>query len=205
MITKNKTINTVLMVIILATAALITSIPFVQAEDHITRAFLAVNPNPVGVDQEIVVSAWIQPIPPGSVGFKGLVISYTDPNGHTTVRDAATSDTLGGTGFVFKPEIVGNYTFHFEFRGDTLGTNTYEPSEVPYDTILVVQQDPVESYHDTEFTGDYWERPINAKNREWWSVSGNWLMEGYRLQNFGFDAVGAYNPYSSAPRSPHIM
>jgi hypothetical protein len=128
-----------------------------------------------------------------------------DPNGHITTRDPATSDTLGGTSFSFKPETVGNYTFHFEFLGDTLGSDTYQPSSVPQDTILVVQQEPVPSYQDTEFTGDYWERPINGKNREWWGISGNWLMEGYRLQNYGFDSVGAYNPYSSAPRSPHIM
>ncbi|PVX24170.1 MAG: hypothetical protein CW716_10645, partial [Candidatus Bathyarchaeum sp.] len=203
--TKKNLISVVTMIFLITTTVIVTAIPFVQADTLMTRAYVAVNPNPAGVNQEVLVSAWLQPIPPGSEGFDGLVISYTDPDGHTTVRDAAKSDTLGGTYFLFTPDQIGEYTFHFEFEGDTLGENEYLPSETPEDTVLVVQQDPVESYQDTPFTGDYWERPINGKNREWASISGNWLMEGYRRQNFGFDAVGAYNPYSEAPRAPHVM
>ncbi|MCW4035357.1 MAG: PQQ-binding-like beta-propeller repeat protein [Candidatus Bathyarchaeota archaeon] len=202
---KNKIFSVTILAFILATATILTTTPFVHAETLTTRAYLAVNPNPTGLNQEVLVSAWIQPIPPGSEGFDGLVISYTDPEGQTTVRDAAKSDTLGGTYFAFTPDQLGEYTFHFEFEGDTLSGNDYQPSQVPEDTILVVQQDWVESYQDTPFTGDYWERPINSKNREWWQMSGNWLIEGYKATNNGFDAVGAFNPYTSAPRSPHIM
>jgi len=46
---------------------------------------------------------------------------------------------------------------------------------------------------------DYWEDPVQTDNREWAAISGDWVQDRY-------DILGTnYNPYSTAPSSPHIL
>ncbi|MCW4035120.1 MAG: hypothetical protein NWF03_07120, partial [Candidatus Bathyarchaeota archaeon] len=70
--TKKNLIPVVTMIFLITTTVIVTAIPFVQADTLVTRSYLAVNPNPAGINQEVLVSAWLQPIPPGSEGFDGL-------------------------------------------------------------------------------------------------------------------------------------
>ena len=206
MTANKKTLTATITILLIATAAFATMIPLVHAVK--TYCFLSVNPNPVGVNQPVVVSAWINPIPAGfgSTTFSGLVITITNEAGEQVFRwEDDRSDALGATYFNFVPNATGNYTCDFTYGGDRIGGTTYDPSHVDEPTILVVQETPIPEYPSTPVTGDYWTRPIPSTNRDWASISGNWLMEGYEPGTYLFDAARGFNPYSQAPRAPHIM
>ena len=200
MVNNKKSLTATLTILLIATATFATTIPTASAVT--SYCFLSVNPNPVGIGQTAVVSGWINPIPAGfGGGFTGLHITITAPNG-TVVEshNPPLSDTLGATYFGIVFTEAGEYTCKFWFDGD--GSN--DPAEAP-DTTIVVQEEPLPEYPSTPVTSDYWTRPIPSTNRDWWSISGNWLMEGYDASTYTFDAARGFNPYSQAPRAPHIM
>ena len=200
MINNRKTLTAIITVLLLTVATLASTVPLTQAQTT-SYCFLAANPNPVGVNQPVVVSAWINPIPSGS-GYTGLHITVTAENG-TVVKshNPTRSDLLGATYFTITFADTGNYTINFTFDGSGRVTG----SQVPYPTILVVQEEAIAEYPYTPVTGDYWTRPIPSTNREWASISGNWLYEGYKPGTYLFDAARGFNPYTQAPRAPHIM
>ncbi len=51
----------------------------------------------------------------------------------------------------------------------------------------------------------YWTRPINAENRDWSAISGNWLMAKYDKDAVGYEYSGNWNRYTMAPNSSHIV
>ncbi len=113
-----------------------------------------------------------------------------------------------GQYFEYTPSMLGSYSVKLSYPGETFanGTFTYSSSESPVST-LVVQQQTVPSYPETQVPTDYWTRPINAANRQWASISGPWLIRGYNTSytQGASDSGKGFNPYSQAPRSPHVM
>jgi len=80
----------------------------------------------------------------------------------------------------------------------------YGPSS--FTINITVQQDPVQPIPQTPLPTDYWTRPINAQNQEWYTISGNWFGTG--LGEFGtsmYNASGNFNPYTTAPNTAHIV
>ncbi|MFB3888270.1 MAG: PQQ-binding-like beta-propeller repeat protein [Candidatus Bathyarchaeia archaeon] len=204
-IPKNKTVVSIILVLALTLSALTASISTVSAATQETRAFLAVNPNPVGVGQTVDVTAILQPIPPLATDkFTGMVVTITKPDGTVETKGPMTSSPIGSQYFVYIPTMVGTYKFQFKYGGDTFKNGTYLPSESPI-TELIVQQNPIEPYPDNSVTTDYWTRPINAQNRLWSSISGNWLTRAYSAHYGSFGESSGYNPYSAAARAPHVM
>jgi outer membrane protein assembly factor BamB len=52
---------------------------------------------------------------------------------------------------------------------------------------------------------EYIDGIVNTENREWSGIVGSWMMWGYDSTYTGYgDSGGGYNPYTTAPRSPHI-
>ena len=47
----------------------------------------------------------------------------------------------------------------------------------------------------------YWENPVSTNNREWAEISGDWTQPRYDRATDGT----MYNPYSTAPKTPHIV
>ncbi len=196
------------LILLLLTAALIASVPFVNAADVETRAFLAVNPNPVGVNQLVDVTVWLQPIPVTATDkFHNMQVTITKPDGTTETRGPLTSSPIGSQYFAFTPTMTGTYKFQMTYEGETFtfgGGTKYLPSQSPI-TELVVQQNPAPEWQETPPPNDYWNRPINSLNRNWYTIGGNWLMRSYSAAYGAWDSAMGYNPYSQAPRSPHIM
>jgi len=209
-IAKNKTMATLIALFLMLTiATLMASMPTVNAVDVKTYAFLAVSPNPVGVDQTVQVSVWISPIPPSYPDvMHGFTVTITKPDGTTETKGPLTAFLMGSQFFTYTPTVVGNYTFQFSYPGETFSStgDVWLPSESP-PTRLVVQQEPIEGLPETPLPSDYWTRPINSENRNWNSISGNWLMANYISSHNSYygDTASGFNPYSQAPRSPHVM
>ena len=210
-ISKTSSIAVILM---LTFVALANFLPTVNAADLDTFAFLTVAPNPVGVGQTIHVAFWLNFVPPTASGAGGdrwedMTVTITKPDLTTETKGPFTSDPVGGSWFSYTPEQVGTYTFQMSFPGQRVSgvdrygqplDNYYKASTTP-EVELTVQQDHIEQYPDLPLPGinEYWERPIDSENRNWGSISGNWLQGDYNASGTRF------NPFTKAPNTAHIL
>ncbi len=205
---KVDVIKSASLMLILALSALIACLPSTTAAEVEPRAFLSINPNPVGVNQQVDVTLMIQPIPPTARDiFHGMTVTITSPDGNTETKGPYTSSPIGSQYFSYIPTMVGTYKFQFSYPGETFafgGGITYKSVESPI-TELVVQQNPILPYSESPIPTDYWTRPINAQHRNWYSIGGNWMMRAYNSTYGTFGEVVGYNPYSQAARAPHVM
>jgi outer membrane protein assembly factor BamB len=217
---KEKTICITLF-LMLSISALVSYLPTVNAADIETYPFLSVVPSTVGVGQKLQVTMWLS-IPPPTLleevtlpGMAGIgqgqwhdfTVTVTKPGGTTETLGPFDSESTGSTYTLYTPEEVGNYTFQMSFPGERKnGTELftfkpiddyYKPSTTSKVTVTV-QEEPIQNYPNWPLPTEYWERPIESENRDWWSISGNWLLERY-------NATGAFNPYTTAPNTAHIV
>jgi hypothetical protein len=190
----------------LASVSLFAAVPLVNAEDITTYAYLSVEPNPVGVNQLLLVNAWLLPLQPTAVDvFHNLKVTITKPDANTESKTLTTS-TVGSQYFMYVPTQVGNYTFKLTYPGETFtrGGYHYTAAESP-DMVVQVLAQSIPSYPESKLPTDFWTRPINGQNRAWASIAGDWLLPGYNATGKTFDAAFGFNPYTQAPRSAHIM
>jgi hypothetical protein len=229
---KNKTLA--IMIAVLLTASMGASMILVPtANAHTpawtipTYAYLAVNPNPVGIGQTVSVNFWLDKVPPTAMQqygdrWQNFTVTVTKPDGTTETLGPFSSDASGGAFTTYSPTQLGNYTFVFNFGGQTAAnvnpspiTGTQNPQNVgdyyqpstSSKVMLTVQQAAVIPYPSTPLPTNYWTRPIFATNTNWYNISGNWLG----LAPTSFAATGMYNatenfaPYAAAPNTAHIM
>ena len=91
----------ILFVFLLGLSSMLAGISTVSAATQETRAFLSLNPNPVGVNQPVDVTAILQPIPPLATDkFTGMVITITKPDGTTETKGPYTSSPIGSQYFI---------------------------------------------------------------------------------------------------------
>lgn len=170
--------------------------------------YVTAEPDPVGVGQQVLVVWWIDllpPLPPEGPGswsdfdrWHGITVTITDPNGNSKTMGPYTSDSVGGSYLTFVPETVGNYTFQAYWPGEWKNTTTYAnfyPATTSEKSQITVQQEPLQAWPASPLPTGYWTRPINAGNREWAQIAGNWLADG------------TSNPalYTTAPNTAHIV
>jgi hypothetical protein len=215
---KNKTNTAVAMLLTLTIAFTLLGLPidnaqlgtpYVSTGKYQTYAFIGATPNPVGVGQETLLHIGItQQLLTVGLGWDGLSVTVTKPDGTTETISDIKTDSTGGTGRVYTPTMTGNYTFqtHFpEQRNPALVNRA--PQNIPENTTmlasdsdiltLIVQDEPVSIYPGIPLPTEYWTRPINAQFREWYTVAGNWRTAG--------SSVGAAAPYNDAPEAPHVL
>ncbi len=207
-ILKNKKSNAaaalaLLLVVTMATS-LIACTP-VSAQLNYTKAFLSVSPNPIGLNQVLLVNAWVSPQPPleSPTSFNGrprhnYTFTFTKPNGDKI--NIGPLDTFGeGTAwFTQKVDQLGTWSLYFYWPGDEL----FGPCDAT--VSFVVQQNPIPSWPTTPVPTGFWNYPVNLNNREWSSISGNWYMISYNNSN-SWQMSGGFNPYTTAPSSSHIL
>ncbi len=210
-IRRSKTITIALTLMLTMTALVVgTNLIKAQTTTYQTAAFLSVMPDPVQVKQQVFISFWIQPYSPGigQLVYHGLTVTITDPTGHAETKGPYAGNPNAGGYFAYVPTKVGNYSVQFKYPGETYASlnKTYEASETPI-VQFSVQEEPVRytSGPGTPLPTDYWTRPISAEMREWSSISGNWLMGGYDIAGHIREGGVGYNPYTTAPKSAHIM
>jgi len=207
---KLNCLSSVLFVLLMTFSALMAGINYTEAQTTAIQTFLylSVSPNPVGVGQQIVVQTWITPYNPYSYinRFHGITLTITKPDGTRETKGPFDLDVNQQNWQTYTPNALGNYTFKATYSGEILGPGQFLQSESPT-TRLVVQQEPIQPYQDTPLPTNYWTRPINGQNRFWTSISGDWLMTAYNLTytTAAGVSVGAFNPYSQAPKAPHVM
>ena len=95
-------------------------------------AFLNVAPNPAGIGQTVTVDMWLGQVPPTALAQYGdrwmnYKVTVTKPDGTNETLGPFTSDDTGGFATTYTPTAIGNYTFVFNFPGQTLAGKIRHP------------------------------------------------------------------------------
>ena len=201
---KKTTISLITISIIFSMIPL-SSIVIGQTDNNMeTVANLSVTPNPVGINQYVLVFCLL--VPPASpttdFRFKDFEITITDPTGHTETLVKDASDLTASVTFSYTPTMLGDYKFQWSFPGQWVNFTQYnwyyEPVTSPVVT-LHVQEDQIPPYQEAPLPTYWWERPLYGVNREWYQIGGNWMTPGYNA------SMAYYNPYTTGPESSHIL
>ena len=202
------------LILLMAFSGIMLTIPNTKAQATVTvetYPHIALNPDPVGVNQTVIVDMWTMPIEPEQADrLSGYTLTITSPTGNKQTYGPLTANIAAGAFIVYTPNQVGTYNLQLFYAGNnfTDANEYYLPGESPV-TNLTVQQQPIPPYPQNPLPTSYWTNPISALNRNWYSISGNWLERDDNSSRApawnGLDNVGAYNPYSQAPMSAHIM
>ena len=195
----------------------------------ITYAFLSVSPNPVGIGQSVLVNIWTTPAAHATVYASNYKVTITKPDGtvETLTMNSYYADRTAW--FEYAVDQVGTWKWQLEYPGDyypagvythpITGANTtfaksrwYKPSTSPV-TELVVQQDFVYSWPPSPLPTDYWVRPIEPQNREWWTLLGNypWSGDGSSWASIWPEGTNyikgntKYDAWVVTPNSAHIL
>ncbi|MDR0373040.1 MAG: PQQ-binding-like beta-propeller repeat protein [Nitrososphaerota archaeon] len=180
-----------------------------------TYAFLAVEPNPVGVGQYVNVVMWAGLVLPGAtvgneVRFHDYKLVITHPDGHNeTMTWPIVTDTTSTQFIQFTPKEVGTYSFVFSYPDLNYtwsASSTYRNDVFLGATsktiTLTVQEEPLpDAITSYPLPTEYWARPIEGQNTDWWSVASNWLGESHPSIANGIRV----QPDGIAPNSAHII
>jgi outer membrane protein assembly factor BamB len=205
------------------------SLPEVTAHDppwtKNTWMYVAVSPSPVGVGQQVLITWWTDLLPQTAVGaygdrWQGVTITVTDPNGNNQTLGPFTSDPVGGGYVTFTPDEAGVYQIQSHFPGHTYtGEPAPPPPQVPRGSAYIgdillpsdsevvdleVQETPLSFLPDTPLPTEYWSRPINAENRQWYQIASDWLGGSAYITNPTMPST-SINYYGTGPETSHII
>ena len=209
------TIATTALILTLTIAVTITTcLPIVNAEGRDTYAYMSASPDPIGVNQPITLVFWLNLMPPTAryweyEKYLGYEVTVWKPDGTTQKLGPWESDPVGAGWTQYTPDQAGTYEFQFSYPGQTFpetprSDEVYYKASVSRKVSVTVQEDPIEYLIPAiPLPEDYWERPINIDNRDWWSISGNWL--GMNRGCYNITQRSGFNPYTTAPNTAHIV
>jgi hypothetical protein len=88
----------------------------------------------------------------------------------------------------------------------------YQPSQSPVTTVTV-QQEMVASFPAAPLPTDYWTRPINIVDREWWIIGGQYPFvgqggsdcPGWPANTNAYASNYKFTPYVQGPETAHIV
>ncbi len=204
----NQTIA-ILVITILVFSAFLSIAAAQTAGKRVTYAYIGANPNPVGINQETLLHIGItQQYMSIYEGWKGLTVTLTDPDGIVKTLGPFNTDPTGGTGYIFVPDKIGNYTLQTNFPeqinnveipagfGNPLPQGTIMLASKSAPLTLVVQQEPTAIYQEHALPTEYWSRPIDTQLRGWNVLAGNWQRTPNNLVTQG---------NLDAPETAHIL
>jgi outer membrane protein assembly factor BamB len=213
---------TIALILVLTVSASIVALPAVTAQathEKKTYAYIGAVPNPVGVDQAVLIHVGItQELSSTEMGWEGLSITIERPDGQIDKIENITTDATGGTGKTYTPNQVGTYYLQTHFPAQEITANKRAGSmfttTVPIGTMmlasaseklnLTVQEEKIPYYPEQPLPNEYWTRPIDAQLREWSKIAGSWTWGSGMFG--GSDIPNRYVPYNEdAPESPHIL
>jgi PQQ-like domain len=198
--TRNKIATAIATFLVLTMIFTLAALPVANAQKTEATAYLSFRPNPIGVNQSLLINAWVSPPPVidwsdmSSIPRTGYLVSIVDPDGNIDTVGPLESYVDGTIWFNYTPDKIGNWTIQFKWPGDEYFT-ACETQKQP----LIVQNDPIPSWPAAPLPTEPWTWPINPENREWSQISGLWSGIGYNA------SAPNYNPYSQAPSSSHIL
>ena len=194
------------LIVLLTLSAIVISLPAVIAQANVkSYPYIGAVPNPAGVNQPVLLHVGITAyLSSQDMGWEGLTVTVTKPDGSTETLGPFRTDSTGGTGTLYTPTMVGTYTLQTHFPQQTVMlTPFFSPFAVERTFLagssetlaLEVQDEPIPYYPGHSLPTEYWTRPIDAQLREWSDVAGSWL---YVPRN-------KFTPYNDGPETAHIL
>jgi len=183
----------------------------------IDYAYISCNPSPIGVGQTMAICMWVDyPFSGTAIGNDIRRHDYTltiaKPDGKIDTKTwPVVDDPTGVQYYQYTPDQVGNYTFTLNYPQQIYTwTGTWQNDTflgASRSVVLTVQQEPlpaaITSY---PLPAEYWTRPIEGQNTDWFAIASNWLAAPYIVgAPMGTHGPGGYQPYGIAPNSAHIM
>jgi hypothetical protein len=207
-ITKKMSLVAVALILLMTASVLFAVAPFTSAQSSTvipSNTYLVVSPNPAGINNEVNVMFWLDNTPPqiDSKHYYGwnYTVTIVKPDGTSKTVGPFESDAVGGWYYVLHPDKEGIYKFTAHFQGATMnlpgpsppkGTYTFAASD-SRTVELTVGNTTVEAWPETPLPTGAWTFPINAENRDWWVLAGNWIGQGSPVYN------------TQAPNSAHVL
>ncbi len=156
--------------------------------------------------------------------FAGYMLTITAPDGTNQTMGPYTADPISNAFIFYTPTQLGTYKAQFSFPGqwinDTPRSTTawpptnfgvidlyYQPS-VSNVATFTVQQQPIAAYPASGLPTDYWNNPVNAMNRDWAPIVGDWLIPTGpygSMTGASSPAADRYQPYGTSPTSGHVV
>jgi hypothetical protein len=177
-------------------------------------AYLVVSPNPVGVGERVSIVMWVDTPMPSTLVSNDIrrhdyTMTITKPDGKIESKHwDVVSDTTGIQNYFYTPDTVGDYKVKFDYAGQTYtwsGTfqnDTMAPTSK--ETTFTVQQEPLpQPILSYPLPTEYWTRPIEGQNTDWYAISSNWLRDPYIVT--GGTTAGGYQPDGTGPNSAHVL
>ena len=180
-------------------------------ESMVTYPFIGATPNPVGVGQEVLIHLGItQQLPLTQYGYTDLTVTVTHPDGSTETLGPYKTDSTGGTGDIFVPDVAGTYKLQTHFPEQEYPATL--AGRIPAGTVmlasdseeleLMVTDDQVPIYPAFPLPTEYWTRPIDAQMREWKDISGSWLEAWPYVP---WDTTARVASHTDGPETGHII
>ena len=214
-------LSTIALILVLTMSAILVALPAVTAQSPTkkTFAYIGAVPNPVGVDQTVLLHVGItENLYSVDQGWEWLSITIERPDGQVDKIEDIRTDSTGGTTETYTPNQVGKYYIQTHFPEQVTTANkragSMFTSVVPIGTVmlasesekleLIVQEEQIEYYPGQPLPKEYWTRPIDAQLREWSRIAGSWIWGSGMFG--GTDIPNRYAPYNDdAPESAHIL
>ena len=199
-----------------------------------TISHVSFNPNPVGIGESVTIFMWLSPPTHASRYLSNFTVIITAPDGSQKVTTKQTYRADTTAWMLFTPDKVGTWQIEFQFPGayfapgnytvaggGALGSMVtsftqsiyYKPShDGPYN--LTVQSEPTPLRPEPALPTDYWERPVEPENREWWSILGYYPATGtvghpgdgiWPNDTNAYMSNYWYIPYVQGPNTPHVV
>ena len=187
-----------------------------------TWCYAAVTNPTIGVGQQVNIIFWSSSIPSTAQGAYGdrwtFYVDIMQPDGTNETLGPVTSDPVGDGYYHYTPTQTGTYTIvvrleehtitgqplnpylattqqsGYAYWGDTYSASSSDP------VTLVVQEEAIQPWSEAPLPTQFWTRPINEANRNWYVLAGNWLA-GAAQQSGPTIRFG----YGTAPESAHVM
>ena len=222
----NKAPTAIALFLLFAMAVSLVALPAANAHDppwEITSyAYMIAIPDPVGVGQTTYISLWVDLAMPETQEYNDirrldykLTITAPDETVALTKEWAVVPDPTGVVATSFTPDKVGTYTLKFDYAGQIYTWDSTRQERVwTNDTFLPATRtatltvkeeplsDPISSY---PLPTEYWTRPIEGQNTDWWTISSHWLGGNYLGTHQVFTGFEHWQKNGVAPESPHIM
>ncbi len=212
---------TITLILVLTISASLVALPAVtaQAPTKKTFAYIGAVPNPVGIEQQVLLHVGItENLYNVAQGWDDLSITIERPDGQIDTISDIRTDSTGGTTRDYTPNQVGKYYIksHFPEQVTTRDkrAGSMFSTSVAIGTVmlasesetleLIVQEEKIEYYPGQPLPNEYWTRPIDAQLREWSTIAGSWTWGSGTFG--GTDIPNRYAPYNDyAPESAHIL
>jgi outer membrane protein assembly factor BamB len=217
---KKQLVTVICMLLLMSTLVSIVFLQPASAESK-TQSWplLDVSPDPIGIGQKLTIIMFANPTFPGAAVTNDIrrhdyTLTITKPDGkNETMYWPVIQDTGNGQVASYTPDQVGTYSFVFSFPdqvytwNDTSTmrqwTNTVFLGATSKTVKITVQDEPLPApINSYPLPTEYWTRPIEGQNTDWWTIASNWLGSPYISGN---TAHQLYQPDGTAPGSAHVM